>query len=442
MVRIANWGNYPVVDASLESFDAPDDVLARLSATGQLTLRGMGRSYGDASLGPHIASSLRHNHMLAFDSDTGILHCQAGVTLQEILEVFIPRGWFLPVTPGTKFVTVGGAIAADVHGKNHHCDGSYSRHIRFIDLLMADGRVVRCGPSEEPDLFAATCGGMGMTGTILSAAFPLRPVASAYIRQETLHAPDLDAIMDRFDASGGWTYSVAWIDCLARGRNLGRSILMRGESAEPAALSAGRRHDPLALPRRGTRNVPVNFPSFALNRWSVSAFNALYYRGQRWKKGERIVDCDSFFYPLDSIHDWNRIYGRAGFVQYQCVIPLANSRAGLREILERIGRSGRGSFLAVLKLFGPQDGLLAFPMEGYTLALDFPVRDGLLPFLDELDAVVLSHGGRIYLAKDARMSRETFEQGYPNRDRFLDIVDRWNPGRPFRSNLTDRLGLT
>lgn len=441
MVRVANWGNYPVVDSSLGSFDAPADVVGRLAETGQLTLRGMGRSYGDASLGPHIASSLRHNHFLAFDQDTGVLHCQSGVTMGEILEVFVPRGWFLPVTPGTKFVTVGGAIAADVHGKNHHRDGSFSRHIRFIDLLMADGRVVRCGPSEEPGLFAATCGGMGMTGAILSAAFQLKPITSAYIRQETINAPDLDAIMDHFEASAGWTYSVAWIDCLSRGDQLGRSLLLLGEHAREDELDAERRGTPFSTPRKRKLNVPLDAPTWALNKWSVRAFNQLFYRNGVRASGQSLVDWESYFYPLDGVGNWNRIYGRRGFAQFQCVIPLANSQAGISALLREISGSGQGSFLAVLKRFGRQDSRFSFPMAGYTLALDFPVNPTTLSLLEKLDQITIEHGGRFYLAKDARMKRGTMEQADDRTAAFRTMREKTGVAPAFTSMQSDRLSL-
>lgn len=443
MTRIANWGNYPIVDAEVRSFTDPQTVLDTLDEHGQVTLRGMGRSYGDASLGHYILSTTRHKHLLSFDKASGKITCQAGVTLQDVLDISVPQGWFLPVTPGTKFITIGGAIAADVHGKNHHRDGSFSNHLNEIELLMADGNRLFCSRSHEPELFAATCGGMGMTGVILQATFTLKPIQTATIRTETLEAKDLDAIMDHFDHSADWAYSVAWIDCMARGRDLGRSLLMRGEHAIPEQLETmGQHNEPLVLPPRRTKCIPFPFPSFVMNQTTIRAFNTLYYRLNRRKKHPCLTDYESFFFPLDTIHHWNRIYGRAGFIQYQFVLPLATSREGMALILEHISERGWGSFLAVLKLFGPQEGLLSFPLEGFTLALDFPLREGLLPFLDELDELVLSFGGRVYLAKDARMSRATFLAGYPRTEEFLAIVDRYNPGRPFRSLLTNRVGLT
>lgn len=443
MARVTNWGNYPTVDAELRHFDDAESARMLIKGGPSLIARGLGRSYGDASLGPRIASSLRHNRFLAFDPATGVLTCQAGVSLEEILDLFVPRGWFPPVTPGTKFVTVGGAIAADVHGKNHHGHGSFCNHVSSMDILVADGRVVTCTRNREAELFAATAGGMGLTGIILSATLRLQRIETAFIRQEILPARDIDQIMAHFEASQGWTYSMAWIDCLARGADLGRSLLIRGEHATPGELdSAARRNAPLRPPDRRKLTVPFPLPGVTLNRYTVQTFNALYYKLNGRKREDRIVELDPFFYPLDSIHHWNRIYGKRGFVQYQFGLPLAAGREGLAAILERIGTRGWGSFLAVLKLFGPQDGLMAFPREGYTLALDFPMRPGLLEFLDELDERVLAADGRLYLAKDARMKPAMLAAGYPQLDRFLDIVQTWNPNATFRSLLSDRLKMT
>ncbi len=441
--HVSNWGNFPVVEADLRSPGGAGQMARLLADAPQAVVRGMGRSYGDASLGPYILSSLKLNKILALDADEGTVTCQAGVTLADLLEVFVPRGWFLPVSPGTKFITVGGAIAADVHGKNHHAEGSFCRHLLRMRLLLADGGEVECSRQTAPDLFETTCGGMGLTGAILDATFSLKKINTAYIREEILEARDLDHIMQLFEASTGWTYSVAWIDCLAQGKNLGRSLLMRGEHAEiPELDSKNKREAPLRLPAKRKRGVPCHLPSWILNRYSVRAFNGLYYRLNARGTRRHIVDYDTFFYPLDFLHDWNRIYGRQGFVQYQFVLPLESSREGLQTVLERIGEKGWGSFLAVLKLFGPQEGLMSFPMEGYTLALDFPVREGLLPFLDELDELVVERGGRIYLAKDARMKQETLWRGYPNTVAFVNRIERWNPDFRFRSRQSSRLGVT
>jgi FAD/FMN-containing dehydrogenase len=438
--HITNWGRYPSARAEVRHFRTEAELRSVLGALPEAIPRGMGRCYGDSALAAAVISTLKFNRMLGFDAETGLLTCEAGVTFDDILRVFVPRGWFLPVTPGTRFITVGGAIASDVHGKNHHRAGSFSNHLHHLDLLLADGRVLTCSRTENAALFQATCGGMGLTGLVLRAAFTLQPIETAFIVQETVRAPDLDAIMDLFEASAGWTYSMARIDCLARGRKLGRSVLFRGEHARLGDL-AGTRHAaaPLDPPRHRRLTMPVDLPGFVLNPFTVRLFNACYFAKARPGVHRALIDYDPFFSPLDGIRHWNRIYGRRGFTQYQFVLPRAASHAGLTRILEEIARRGQGSFLAVLKLFGPQEGLISFPREGYTLALDFPVAPGLFDFLDGLDRIVLDHGGRLYLTKDARMSRAAFVQGYPGARTFEALKHRVDPRGRFQSLQSKRL---
>ena len=439
-MTLSGWGNFPRVSCRTAEPRSDADLIPYLRDA-PLIARGQGRAYGDAALQPNLTVLTHHqDRFLDFDPETGRLTCEAGARLDAILDVFVPRGWFPPVTPGTKYVTVGGLIAADAHGKNHHVAGGFGRHVERLDLMLADGRVVSCGPDENAELFAATLGGMGLTGIIRNATFRLRPVRTAWVVQEIVRAPDLDAAMAAFEASLHWTYTVAWIDCLAGGARLGRSLLFRGEHAEIADLPPDRQIRPLDLPLRQFKRVPFEFPAWALNRWSVRAFTALYY--DRAGRAERaVVDYDAFFYPLDAILDWNRIYGRHGFTQYQCVLPKAASREGLTRLLTAIARFGRGSFLAVLKLMGPQTGLLSFPLEGYTLALDFPVSPPTLGMLFELDAIVRDHGGRLYMAKDARMTPAMLRHGYPELDRFQAIRARNGATGIFQSLLAERLGL-
>jgi FAD/FMN-containing dehydrogenase len=438
-MKLSGWGRYPQLECRVLTARAARDV-GRLVAGGTSVIaRGNGRAYGDSAVNRHATlSMLGLNRMLAFDPASGLLTCEAGVLLADIVETFAPRGWFPMVTPGTKFVTVGGAIAADVHGKNHHGDGAFGDHVSSLDLLLADGRVVTCGPQNEPDLFAATRGGMGLTGIILRATVRLRPIETVYIRQETLRARNLDESLALFEASNGWSYSVAWIDGQARGAGLGRSILMRGEHARreelPPSLSAA----PLALRRGLTVKVPFNLPDFTLNHLTVTAFNEVYYRLN--KPGTVLCGINPFFYPLDAVLSWDRIYGPSGFFQYQCVLPHSASAEGLRTLLDTIARSGRGSFLAVLKLLGPQDGLMSFPMAGYTLALDFPADIATLTLANELDAIVADHGGRLYLAKDSRMGAGLLRRGYPGLDRFRAIKSAWDSRGVFRSLQSERLG--
>jgi decaprenylphospho-beta-D-ribofuranose 2-oxidase len=436
---LTSWGNYPIVPATEVSFSVPDHLPGVL--TKPCIARGNGRCYGDASLSATVISTRKFDKMLAFDGQTGIVHCQSGVLLADLLEVFVPQGWFLPVTPGTKYITVGGAVASDVHGKNHHVEGAFSNHVLEMTVHTARGPI-RCSPTENVDLFAATCGGMGLTGIILDVCFQLKRIHTAYIRQRQVKAANLEAVLDLFDAYADATYSVAWIDCLQTGHGFGRSMLILGEHATPAEVQAIGVTEPLRLPPSKQVSVPFALPSFVLHPLTIRAFNALYYHKNRKKIQDSIVPYERFFYPLDAVLHWNRLYGRRGFVQYQCVLPKASGRQGLVDLLQRISQRGMGSFLAVLKLFGPQDGLIAFPMEGYTLALDFPVRRGLLEFLDDLDRIVLAYGGRLYLSKDARMPRDVFWKSYAHSQKFLAVVQKYNPDFLFRSVQSDRLGIT
>ena len=443
MTRIANWGNHPVVDAKVHRFRSEEDLRAALANPAPAIARGLGRSYGDSSLAASILSSDSFNRFLAFDPETGVLTCESGVSIADILDVFVPRGWFPPVTPGTKFVTIGGAIAADVHGKNHHKVGCFGDHVLSMDIMLADGSIVTCSPTEHAELFDTTCGGMGLTGIILRATIRLKRIESAYIREEVVPAANLDGIMDLFEASAHWTYTVAWIDCLSSGSSLGRSIMMRGEHATAEETKKEKPDvDPLGFKAVPKLTVPFMLPSFLLNSLTVRAFNALYYRMHAGANQHRLTNFDTFFYPLDAILHWNRIYGRRGFTQYQVAFPLESSRAGLRELLEKISASGQGSFLAVLKLFGPQRRVLSFPREGYTLALDFPINDRVLRLFDELDQIVLRHGGRLYLAKDARVQADVFRKGYANANAFRDRIKQWDPAGRWQSLQSKRVGLT
>ncbi len=445
-MKLSGWGRYPVLDCRLERLRRREDLPGHLRRGATLIARGNGRAYGDAALNPELTlSMLAMDRMQAFDAETGVLACEAGVLLADVLDTFMPRGWFPPVVPGTRLVTVGGMIAADVHGKNHHRDGSFGAHVESLTLATADGEVRECSRSRHAELFHATVGGMGLTGVILSACFRLRRIETAFVLEETLSARDLDETMALFEASRDWPYSVAWADCLARGAALGRGLLLRGTFVTRGALPARLASEPLRPPSGGRLTVPVDAPSCLLNRASVGLFNGLYRRRgrARARAGARVRHCASFFFPLDRIEAWNRLYGRKGFVQYQCVLPKAESPAGIAALLERIAAAGQGSFLAVLKLFGPAgEGLLSFPMEGYTLALDFPLRKGTPALLDALDAITHRHGGRVYLAKDACCTPDRVREGYPRRGAF-EAVRAAVPeaSLTFASALSRRLAL-
>ena len=441
--KISSWGNYPVVNSPENSFSSLDQLDFLVQSKSSVIARGLGRSYGDSSLSDsQMVSTLKYNRLISFDSENGILEAQSGISFENILRFIVPKGWFLPVSPGTKFITLGGAIASDIHGKNHHSEGSFSSHVLEMDILQEDGIRRVCSSLNSPDLFWATCGGMGLTGIILSAKFRLKKIESSFIKKIEIRADNLDHIISLFEEYKGYTYSMAWIDCLKGGNSFGRSIMMVGEHALMEELNPQMTKTPFQLPPSPKLSIPFYFPNIALNSLTIQAFNFIYYHSHSKRKTEKIVSFDPFFYPLDSILNWNKMYGKRGFVQYQFVIPLKESRKGLYDILERIRKRKMGSFLAVLKLFGPQDGILSFPMEGYTLALDFPMQKGLFPFLDELDKVVLSYGGRIYLTKDARMDPKIFWESYPNLKVFKNSIENYNPKSFFHSKQSERLSLT
>lgn len=441
---LSGWGRYPSLACRVATCREPSGAGPAIAGTSSLIARGMGRAYGDAALNPtRTLSMLGANRLRAFDPATGVLTCEAGAQLGDILSVFVPRGWFPPVVPGTKFVSVGGMIAADVHGKNHHLDGSFGQHVAELDLATADGGIVRCSPDENPELFAATIGGMGLTGVITRASFRMMPVETAYLLSETRAARDLETAMELLAESGTWPYTVAWIDCLARGAARGRSLIYRGRHARRDELPMGRRGTPLPTHRAGGITVPVDMPGVALNGVTVRTFNAAYYAKGRAGAGggADLAHYDPFFFPLDGLRAWNRLYGARGFVQYQCVLPDAASHGGLAAMLDRISAAGQGSFLAVLKRLGRGTDYLSFPMAGYTLALDFPVRSGTFALMDELDAIVAEHGGRVYLAKDARTSPGRFAGGYPELARFRDVRRRTGAAGRFESLLSRRLEI-
>ena len=442
---LSGWGRFPVETCRIFRPEKGSSLPAILDSGGEPSYiaRGLGRSYGDAAVngGGGVIGFERLNRMIAFDPETGVLECEAGVTLAEILDCFLPRGFFLPVTPGTKFVTLGGAIAHDVHGKNHHRVGSISNFVPDFRLLTARGEILTCSPRQNSEAFRATVGGAGLTGLIVSARLRLQRVETAHVLVDYLKVPRLEEAIDAMEESDHlYEFSVAWIDCLARGKALGRSVLMRANPAKRSDLPKSSA-DPLSPRRRSELTVPFDFPSGLLNPITVGAFNALFYRMHRTVSG-RLADIDSFFYPLDSIRGWNRMYGRRGFVQYQLAFPPVSGRAGLTEVLEHVSASGRGSFLGVLKRFGGATaGLLSFPFPGYTLALDLPVSKGLVPFLAGLDALVLRHGGRLYLAKDAAMSSETFAAMYPGLEEFRRVKAALDPENRFSSSQARRVGI-
>lgn len=437
--HISNWGNYPLMEVEWKEASQINDSKLIKGIHGHAIARGLGRCYGDSALSNTVVSTLKLNKFIAFDPESGVLECESGVSFEDILNTFVPRGFFLPVTPGTKFITVGGAIASDIHGKNHHSEGTFSSHVLGINILLSSGEMAHCSPSENRELFDATCGGMGLTGIIVSAIFKLKKIESSFIRQQTVICKNLDEIIEAFEIHEKATYSVAWIDCMMKGKNLGRSVLMPGEHLT-------HNHEAgygLKLHKKSKLNIPFYFPSVALNSISVKAFNFLYYNKAKISGDTSIVHYEPYFYPLDAVLNWNRIYGSRGFTQYQFVIPKEAGKEGLPKILKKITESGLGSFLAVLKLFGKQNqhNPILFPMEGYTLALDFPITGKLFPLLDELDTLVADYGGRIYLTKDVRLKPEMFRKMYPEADRFIETARKFNPGFMFSSSQSERLKI-
>ena len=404
--KVTNWGNFPIVEKEMRSEDSFKKIKEFVLSHNEVIARGNGRCYGDASLGENIFSSKKLNKFISFDRLNGVIECESGVLLSEVLEISVPQGYFLYVTPGTKFVSVGGAIASDVHGKNHHAEGCFSEYVIEFKLMIENGDIITCSRTENSEKFWATIGGMGLTGIILTAKFKLKNIETSYIRQESIKAENLDEIFRLFEESESWTYTVAWIDCLQKGKNIGRSIMMRGEHAFRHELSGKEAKNPLILKKKFSPTVPFYFPGFVLNGLTVKLFNFFYYKKQSKKEVKNFIDYETFFYPLDAINDWNKIYGKAGFIQYQMVIPKETGKEGMKRILETIANSGNGSFLAVLKLFGKNnpEAYNSFPFEGYTLALDFKVNSKLKKLVDQLDQIVQEFGGRIYLTKDS-MSR-------------------------------------
>lgn len=438
-MKLSGWGRHPVMDCEVTRPRAWRDLEGMVQGDGTLIARGNGRAYGDAAVNrTRTVSMLGMDRMQAFDAATGSLTCESGVLLSSIMETFVPRGWMPFVVPGTAHVTVGGMVAADVHGKNHHRDGSFGAHVESLCVLTGHGETVRCSLTENADLFHATVGGMGLTGVIRSATFRMQRIRTGWVGVETLVADDLEEAMELFEASREHAYSVAWIDCMTRGAKLGRSLLYRGTPLEGDVPRGEARE--WRSPRY-TPTVVFDAPTALLNGTTASLFNALYFAAGRRRMGSRPTALGAFFFPLDRVAAWNRLYGRRGFAQYQCVLPKSESKRGVRALLGRVADSRSGSFLAVLKLLGDQGmGHLSFPMEGYTLALDVPIRPGTAELLEALDDITQSHGGRVYLAKDAFCRPERMRRGYPALDRFAAVREATG-GRTFASALSERLGL-
>lgn len=444
--QLTGWGRTAPTRATVTTVRTADDVAAVVAGSGPrgVLARGLARSYGDAAqnAGGAVLDLTGLDRVLAADLVAGTLDVEAGASLDRLMQLFVPLGWFVPVTAGTRYVTVGGAIAADIHGKNHHRVGSFGAHVAWLDLLTADGQVRRVGPDADPDLFWATVGGMGLTGVIVRARVQMKAIETARVLVDTDRTPDLDALLELLTTTDHhYDYSVAWIDCVAKGRRMGRSVLTRGRFARRDELPRRAQADPLRYRGDVRLSMPPVIPGGLLNTLTVSAFNELWYRKAPKRRRDQLQTIPTFFHPLDGVGEWNRVYGPGGFVQYQFLVPFGQEDA-LRTALERIAGSGAASFLAVLKRFGEGDpGFLSFPAPGWTLALDIPVGRHLARLLDDLDELVAGAGGRIYLAKDARVRPEVFAGMYPELDRFRAVRARVDPDGVFTSDLARRLDL-
>ena len=445
---LSGWGRTAPSLAALHRPAGAEEVAELIAAAGErgVIARGLGRSYGDAAqnAGGRVLDMTALSGIRALDLERGLVTVGAGMELGALARALLPLGWFVPAVPGTAHVTVGGAIAADIHGKNHHRDGSFCAHVRSLVLQSPAGERLEVTPEERPDVFAATAGGMGLTGVVLEATLRLVRVETSHVRVDTERADDLDDVLDRMERGDhGYRYSVAWIDCIAGGRRLGRSVLMRGDHAGAAEVPANGRPPttPAYAPGRMVAAPPVA-PSGLLSRPALRAFNEAYFRhAPRMERG-RLEPLHAFFHPLDGVRGWNRLYGPRGLLQYQFAVPFGRE-AALRTVLERLSGERTPAFLAVLKRFGPQDGLLSFPLEGWTLAVDLPAgRDELAPLLDGFDALVAEAGGRVYLAKDSRLRPELLEEMYPRLKRWRELRAGLAPRAVMRSDLARRLPLT
>jgi len=429
---ISGWGGYPIEEAEQLAPASVRSFQESLKNQGPLIARGLGRSYGDSAIHSVIAQTKYLDHFLKLDTTNGTLKAEAGLSLREILRVIIKQGWFLPVTPGTSFVTLGGAIASDVHGKNHHLSGTFGEHVLSMTVLLGSGEVVTTSPFVLPDLFHATCGGMGLTGIILDATIKLIRISSSQISQKTIKSRSLEKSYEAFDENSEATYSVAWIDCLKTGSSLGRSVLLLGEHSERGDL---------ALSFKKPITVPIHTPAFLLNKLSINTLNASYYAKAKNNRSKD-VPLASFFYPLDAIGGWNKLYGKQGFIQYQFVLPNEGGLSNMREILKEITKSGSGSFLAVLKKFGPANkNLLSFPIKGYTLALDFKATSSNVSLVQRMDEIVKDSGGRVYLTKDAVTKESTFKATYTKWQEFESVREKYGAIGKFASSQSKRLGL-
>lgn len=430
---LVGWGRLPapgreVLTETLES-----------ATTGAVLCRGLGRSYGDSSLSARatdkVVATRMANRILAFDPATNVLRAEAGFSLAELNRLMLPRGLFPPVTPGTKYVTLGGMVASDVHGKNHHREGCFGAHVRSLRMRLADDSLVECSPTQHPDLFYATIGGMGLLGHILEVEFTLSRIPSPWLYIESRRVDSIDEYLEALGhAASRWPMTMGWIDCLHKGKTMGRGILMAGRWATPEEAPAAPPPEPTL------RTLPLELPNWALNSATVSLFNSAYYWHHLRRQAKRIVAPDPFFYPLDAILHWNRVYGPRGFTQYQCVVPARAGAPAVREFMALLTRLGGASPLCVIKDCGPEGkGLLSFPLAGTSIAVDMAVSPDTQRVVDRLNEFVIAAGGRIYLTKDRFTRAEDFRAMEPRLDAFLAAREKWDPQRRLRSAQSVRI---
>ena len=439
LIEISGWGRSIREKCNLVEFNSSN--LKNIFKEKKLIARGMGRSYGDSSIQrKQTINMVNHRQIIFFDKTKGILTVESGITIKDVINKIIPQGFFLPVTPGSKFVTIGGMVASNVHGKNHHIDGGFSNFIISFVLLSNNGKKKICSLSKNKDLFLATIGGMGLTGIILEVTFSLLKIETNFISQNIICAGDLRQTMKFFSENSNIKYTVAWIDCLARNKKLGRSIIFLGEHLTSEQLKKSSSNYAYSENDGNLLSIPFQMPSFILNNFTIRIFNFFYYHILK-KKSSSIVSIDKFFYPLDKIKNWNLIYGKKGFLQYQFVIPLNKSYEGITEILQILEKYKTYPFLTVLKQFKKKDiGILSFPIKGYTLALDFPITDKIYEVLNKLDDLLIKYKGRIYLTKDSRIPSSKFHLMYKKEiKKFLN--NKYMKNRKFNSHQSERLGI-
>ena len=430
-IKLNSWGRFTNIEAAQHDFNDITNLKKLLSQNKSFIPSGNFRSYGDSAFSDNIISCRSYDKVIAFDKSTGLITAQTGMTLCEILSHVVPHGWFLGVTPGTKYTTLGGAIASDVHGKNHHLNGCFSEYISEFDLMLQDGSVVTL--KREDELFKATCGGMGLTGIIINATMKLVKIKSSYIDQTTIKTKNLRETFSIFEKYANETYSVAWLDGFAKGTEFGKSIIQIGNFSTEGRLE---------FKEKLIRNFPFKMLSFFLTKTLMRIFNYLYYLLTPSKVTKSKIHFDKFFYPLDLFSNWNKIYGKNGLLQYQFILPLENSYEGTKEIFSLIQQNKIYPYLAVLKLYGDEnENYLSFPIKGYSLALDFQNNQETLNMLEDLDSLVLQNGGRVYLTKDARIKEKNFKNMYPKVEKFIQIRKKYSFDKKIQSSQSVRIGI-